>query len=321
MVLTHHPLRSGWLRDEKTIDSLIRKYTHVHLSGHVHKADSEQTRSGGGGDFVRLVAGSVHGDQGEPPSHGYSFGAVVRVGDQLKLRIWPRKWSTQNASFQLDVDNVPDGKTYAEHDLRVKLPPEPKSTSQDSASTLTPAPVTPSPNLTPTPVNTSPKPALPAQEPTEIFISYAPEDESYRVEIEKRLKTLKREKLITTWSATQVGAGEDVKQIADAHLQSAKVILLLVSPDYLASDDCYDRELQGAVERHEQRQARIVPILLRPCDYKRTPFAHLRLAPISGRKEDADPISSYSDKDTAYLQVQQAIAEAVQSVRKGNAGQ
>jgi 3',5'-cyclic AMP phosphodiesterase CpdA len=123
VVLSHHPFRGGWLADEQNVDAWIRNHAHLHLSGHVHEADSEQARSGAGGLFVRVVAGSAHGEQmpaGIPSGHGYNLAAVFRSDDgQLVLRVWPRRWSDKNKRFIEDSDNVPAGQPYSEHALRL----------------------------------------------------------------------------------------------------------------------------------------------------------------------------------------------------------
>lgn len=118
IVLSHHPFRRGWLRDEKEIDAWVRNHAHLHLFGHVHEADSEDARSGTGGMFVRVAAGATHGEQSEPESHGYNVAAVIRTPQgELRLRLWPRRWSAKSKMFRPDTDNLPDGQIFAEHPL------------------------------------------------------------------------------------------------------------------------------------------------------------------------------------------------------------
>jgi predicted MPP superfamily phosphohydrolase len=125
VVLSHHPFRGGWLADEQNVDAWIRNHAHLHLSGHVHEANSEQARSGAGGLFVRVVAGAAHGEQlpaGIPSGHGYNLSAVFLSEDgQLVLRVWPRRWSDKHKRFTEDSDNVPTGQLYSEHPLRLTL--------------------------------------------------------------------------------------------------------------------------------------------------------------------------------------------------------
>ncbi|MBK9258706.1 MAG: metallophosphoesterase [Polyangiaceae bacterium] len=133
LVLTHHPLRGGWLADQRDTDSWVQSRAHVHLFGHVHESDSEFARSGSGAGILRIAAGAVHGDvlpPGIPASHGYSVGTVIANAEgKLRLRIWPRLWSEQNKEFRVDVNNVPEGQPYAEHSLdgRLRFEASPKS--------------------------------------------------------------------------------------------------------------------------------------------------------------------------------------------------
>lgn len=127
VVLSHHPFRFGWLADQVEADRWVRSRAHVHLAGHVHEQDSEESRSGSASGFVRIVAGAVHGESlpaGAAPSHGYNYAAILRAPDGgLRLRVWPRRWSDKNKEFRADVDNVPRGAAYAEHMLHnLRLP-------------------------------------------------------------------------------------------------------------------------------------------------------------------------------------------------------
>jgi len=73
--------------------------------------------------------------------------------------------------------------------------------------------------------------------------------------------------------------GDDWKRDIDARLSDAGVVLLLVSADYCNSDYCYDFEMKKALERHAAGEARVIPVLLRACDVKKAPFAHLQSLP------------------------------------------
>src|SRR5260370_19839659 len=116
------------------------------------------------------------------------------------------------------------------------------------------------------------KPTVP---PITLFYSYAHEDELLRNELEKHLSLLRRQSLITEWHDRQILAGEEWAHDIDQHLEVASIILLLVSPDFLASDYCYDVEIQRALERHRRGEARVIPIILRPVDWHVAPFARL----------------------------------------------
>jgi hypothetical protein len=100
---------------------------------------------------------------------------------------------------------------------------------------------------------------------------------------------------ITIWSDLNLKEGADWGKELRQHLESAAIILLLISPDFLASDFCYDTEMRRAIERHEQGSARTIPILLRPVHWHDMPFAKLQVLP-----SNALPITKWSDRDDAF---------------------
>lgn len=124
----------------------------------------------------------------------------------------------------------------------------------------------------------------------EIFFSYAHADEPLRDKLEGHLSAMKREGLITSWHDRRILAGEPWAERIDAHLDTADIILLLISADFIASDYCYGIELNRAMERDSHKEARVVPIILRPCDWSRLPFASLQALPTHAR-----PVTNWPD--------------------------
>lgn len=145
-------------------------------------------------------------------------------------------------------------------------------------------------------------------EAIEIFYSYAHEDEDLRLELEKHLSVLRRTGVITGWTDRQIKVGTEWRGAIDTHLRSAQIILLLVSADFLASDYCYDVEMTLALERHRRGEAVVIPIILRPVDWKRAPFADLQVLP-----KDGVPAASWPDIDAAFADVARAIRALAQS--------
>ena len=105
-----------------------------------------------------------------------------------------------------------------------------------------------------------------------VFFSYSHADEALRNELEKHLAGLCREGVITTWHDRRIGPGDDLHGQIHDQLDSADIVLLLVSSDFLDSNYCYDVEMMRAMQRHERGEARVIPIILRPCDWHGTPF-------------------------------------------------
>lgn len=138
-----------------------------------------------------------------------------------------------------------------------------------------------------------------------VFFSYSHVDEDLRDQLEKQLSMLKRQGVIDTWHDRRIGAGEEIDRAIDDHINSDEIILLLVSPDFIASDYCYDIEMNRAMERHATGAAVVIPVILRACDWHHAPFGKLLATPRDGK-----PVTQWPDRDEAFLQVAQAVRKA-----------
>ncbi len=146
-----------------------------------------------------------------------------------------------------------------------------------------------------------------------IFFAYAREDEELRDELQKHLSILERQGAITSWHDRKIGAGKEWKGEIDTHLNTARVILLLISPDFIASDYCWDVEVKRAMERHEAGEARVIPVILRSVEWRDAPFGKLQALPT-----DAKPVTSWENRDEAFLDIAQGIRAAVMELRAGD---
>ena len=144
-----------------------------------------------------------------------------------------------------------------------------------------------------------------------LFFSYSHKDENLRDELETHLAMLKREGTIDAWHDRRISAGDVFDKAINDNMEKADVILLLVSPDFLASSYCYDIEVHRAMERHEGGLSRVIPVILRPCDWKGAPFAKLLAAP-----RDSKPVTKWADLDEAFLDVVHQIRAAFSKVAK-----
>ena len=148
----------------------------------------------------------------------------------------------------------------------------------------------------------------------EVFFSYHPKDSNLRDELAKHLKPMKREGLITDWYAGNTAAGVEEKEEAKAHLDSARIILMLVSPDFLASDYHYDVEMKRALERHKAGEVRVIPIMLKPTEgWDKTDFKGLLSLP-----RDGNPVSKWPDKDDAFAKIAGEIRAVATNLQKPN---
>jgi WD40 repeat protein/predicted negative regulator of RcsB-dependent stress response len=164
--------------------------------------------------------------------------------------------------------------------------------------------------------------------PLEIFCCYAREDQEMLDELKKHLMPLQREGQIKIWSDTDLNAGAEWEKELHQHLESADIVLLLISPDFMSSDYCYSTEMKRAIERHEQDNLHIIPILLRATFWRNAPFAKLQMVPTN-----AKPVRSWPDRDDAFnditehihrllpqLQIRRVLAEASKHFNEGHFG-
>ena len=142
----------------------------------------------------------------------------------------------------------------------------------------------------------------------EIFCSYSHLDEALRDELAAHLSSLKREG-VKHWHDRMIKPGGNWKGEIHEHLDTAHIILLLISADFLKSDYCYDIEMRRAMERHEAGKARVIPIILRPCDWETSTFGKLQALP-----NGAAPVTEWPNRDSALRDVAKGIRAVVEEL-------
>jgi len=148
--------------------------------------------------------------------------------------------------------------------------------------------------------------------PLKLFFSYSHEDEAFKNKLNKHLKMLQRLNVISAWQDRDISAGSEWEAEILGNLEQADIILLLVSDNFLASDYCWDKEMERALQRHEEGTARVIPIILKPVDgWYQAPFGKLQALP-----KDAKPISSWSNEDEAYTNIAAGIRKVAENMSK-----
>lgn len=149
--------------------------------------------------------------------------------------------------------------------------------------------------------------------PINLFYSYAEEDTSLQKELEKHLKLLNRQGVISGWNFRMITAGKEFEGEIDKHITTAKIILLLVSADFLNSDYCYDIEMKKALEMHKSKIACVIPIILRPVDWQDSPFGELEALPTKGK-----PITKWRSQDDAFVNIVTGIKKVIREFDQSN---
>ena len=143
-----------------------------------------------------------------------------------------------------------------------------------------------------------------------LFFSYSHKDEFFREELTNHLRILTREGVISSWHDRKIRPGDEWDHQIHAQLQTADIILLLISADFIASDYCMDIEVTTALQRHAAEEACIIPVIVRATDWTRAPFGKLQALPIHGK-----PIASWTDRDEAFLDIAQGIRKVAETLR------
>ena len=140
-----------------------------------------------------------------------------------------------------------------------------------------------------------------------IFFCYAHEDEALLNKLKAHLRPLQRQGLLDVWYDREISAGTEWEQEIKKHLDAAKIILLLVSPDFMDSEYCYGIEMKRALKRHQRGEARVIPIILRPVYWQGI------LGTLQALPTDAKPVVSslWYNVDEAFFDVTEGIRKAL----------
>jgi hypothetical protein len=149
---------------------------------------------------------------------------------------------------------------------------------------------------------------LPIQ-PINVFYSYSHRDEKLRAKLETHLGILRRQGLINEWHDRKIEAGKKWRDTIDANLHTAKIILLLISADFINSDYCFSFEMKEALKKHEAGEARVIPIILRPCVWNILPFGELQALP-----KDAKPVTTWPNREMAFVDITRGIQRAIEDI-------
>src|SRR5450755_1137259 len=84
---------------------------------------------------------------------------------------------------------------------------------------------------------------------------------------------------------------------------------MLISQHFLASDQPHNTEMEQALKRHEQGEAQIIPVIIRPVYYGRCWFAKLQCLPTNNKA-----VRSWRNRDAALFDVAEGIRKAAEKL-------
>ncbi len=139
-----------------------------------------------------------------------------------------------------------------------------------------------------------------------VLLCYAHQDERMVRQLKNHLSSLEHNGLIALWDDGNISPGAEWEQELNKHLDEAQMILLLISSSFLGSNYYYKIEMQEAIKRHERKEARVIPIILRSVHWREPPIDKLQALP-----DQAKPISRWTTQDEGFENVADGIAKVI----------
>jgi hypothetical protein len=141
------------------------------------------------------------------------------------------------------------------------------------------------------------------------FISYSHKDSAIVDRLRVHLATLEREKKIAHWYDQKILAGGEIDAEISKHLSGCNLFIAIISPDFLASHYCYEREMQAAIQLYKSGKLRMVSIIAEPCDWQNTPIAQFKVLPHDGK-----PVVEWPNQNTAYLEIVKELRKITDAI-------
>jgi internalin A len=147
--------------------------------------------------------------------------------------------------------------------------------------------------------------------PLKLFYSYSHKDEELRKQLEDHLKSLQRRGYIEPWNDRDISAGDEWKNKISEHLEQAEIILLLISSSFIASEYCYDIEMQTALRMHDEGKAVVIPVILRECNWEIDIFSKLQAIP---KESKAVKSAEWFTEDAAFTDVSKQLQKKIEEL-------
>jgi hypothetical protein len=140
------------------------------------------------------------------------------------------------------------------------------------------------------------------------FISYSHEDYRAFKTLCTHLKALERGYGLDLWADRRISVGAHWTLEIDKAIKSAELFILLVSPDFIASDYVWNTELP-AIEDRRKAGAMVLPAVLKPCSWQMIAGVLQAVPMCDGRLR---PVSRWTPIGDGYDQVREQIGHAIE---------
>src|SRR5687768_12359297 len=135
-------------------------------------------------------------------------------------------------------------------------------------------------------------------DPVRIFISYSHDDFKYMEIIRKSLAAREQKKEIEVWTDEKIIAGQNYNSNITMALETADIVLFLISINFISSWYIANVELRNAVERHKQGMVKLIPILLEDCDFESLSLYAIEPLPMHNKR--LKPLNNWNPRSSGY---------------------
>jgi hypothetical protein len=135
-----------------------------------------------------------------------------------------------------------------------------------------------------------------------VFYSYSHKDSELLAQLLTHMSLSIHQGEITDWYDERTTPGAEWEPEILSYLNGADIILLLISADFISSPYCMKKETERAMQRHHNREARVIPIFIRPVEIEGAPFNNLQGLPSADQ-----PITRWQDRDEGWRMVAKGI--------------
>lgn len=147
--------------------------------------------------------------------------------------------------------------------------------------------------------------------PLNMFISYSHEDKVHLDNLKKHLISLKRNDVIKEWDDKELIVGDKLDEEIKNRLLEADLVAFLISVDFLNSYYCFDIELEETIKRLDNYNLRIIPIIVRQCEWKDSKLGNYVAIP-----EDGKAVESFDRHDEAWSSIVKEIKKAAKKLNE-----
>jgi internalin A len=144
----------------------------------------------------------------------------------------------------------------------------------------------------------------------QVFISYSHKDRRWLEQLQTMLKPYIRGKSVRLWEDTSIAPGAKWTNETEVALARAKVALLIVSPNFLASEFIAHHEMPTILEAAKKEGTVILWVAVSASAYKETEIRHYQAA-----NNPAAPLDSMGTarRNQEWVRICDCIKEALNS--------